>query len=187
MTMDRPRGFLLLAVSLALGGCAGAVTTASTTTTPRSSTTLPSPSAVAATSPAATPGPTSAAASIPTLGSTTEQASQAPTGAIPIRLTVTNGNPRFEPDHLTAKAGTVAFFLENVPGVIGAPDHNMRIGPAIGQVLASTPSIRAKEMVTFTVKDLAPGTYVFWCAILEFDGKTTHAAEGMVGTLTVTP
>lgn len=186
MTMDRPRGFLLLAVSLALGGCAGAVTTASTTTTPRSSTTLPSPSAVAATSPAATSGPTSAAASIPTLGSTTEQASQAPTGAIPIRLTVTNGNPRFEPDKLTVKAGTVAFYLENGTNVLGTFDHNMRIGPAIGQVLAGTRRIYGNENVTFTVKDLAPGSYVYWCSIVGLNGLT-HASYGMVGTLTVTP
>lgn len=172
--MNRWRSFLLVALTLALGGCGAAGTTTSPTP--------PSPSAVPVSPLAATPAPTP----IPTLVSTTVNASEAPAGAIPIRMTVTNAEPRFEPAAVTAKAGTVVFFLEGIPGVLVSPDHNMRIGPAIGQVLAGTPSIRPKETVTFTVKDLTPGTYVFWCSVIGLDGMS-HASNGMVGRLTITP
>jgi plastocyanin len=101
-------------------------------------------------------------------------------------MALPNAVPRFEPDSVTAKAGTVVFFLENVQGAIGSPDHNMRIGPAVGQVLAATPDVRAKGTVTFTVSDLAPGTYLYWCSVVGLDGNS-HAYNGMVGTLTVTP
>jgi plastocyanin len=153
------------------------------------------PSAVVDTPPATssrTPAPTPS----PTLASTTENASAAPAGAIPIQMTAVDA-PRFKPDTVTAKAGTVVFFLENIPGPIFSPDHNMRIGPAnvqfyadgsvsSGQVLAGTPNIRPKGRATFTVNGLTPGTYVFWCSV-ETPGFGNHASIGMVGTLTVTP
>ena len=167
MTINRWRNVLLVAVTIAVGGCGSAGATTSTTSTVATS-------------------PTAAPTAIPTLASTTEQASQAPTGSIPIKMALPNAEPRFEPDSVTAKAGTVVFFLENVPGAIGSPDHNMRIGPAVGQVLAATPNVRAKGTVTFTVSDLAPGTYLYWCSVVGLDGNS-HAYNGMVGTLTVTP
>ena len=37
------------------------------------------------------------------------------------------------------------------------------------------------DSVLFTVKDMPPGTYTFWCEV------ERHASLGMVGTLTVTP
>jgi plastocyanin len=181
--LNRWRSAVLVAVTFAMWGCGGAGTTTFTTSTATTSpTTQPSPSPVAMVSPATTASPTP----IPTLASTTEQASAAPTGAIPIRMTVTNGNPRFEPDKVTAKAGTAVFFLENGTNVLGTFDHNMRIGPAIGEVLARTPVIHGNETATFTVMDLTPGTYVFWCSIVGLNGNT-HAFYGMVGTLTITP
>ena len=125
-------------------------------------------------------------APLPTLPSTTEQASQAPPGAIPIKLATPNGQPRFEPDHVAAKAGTLVFFLDNVSDSPFYLTHNMQIGPTLGQVLAGTPAVRAKEMMTFTVNGLTPGTYVFWCSVVTPDFKD-HASYGMVGTLTVTP
>jgi plastocyanin len=170
--MSRWGGFLLVALAIAIGGCGAAGATTSTTTT--------SPTAASAVAP--TPAPTA----IPTLASTTEEASEAPAGAIPIIMSEPNANPSYQPDHVTAKAGTVVFFLENVPGTIASPDHNMRIGPAIGQVLAGTPRIRANEKATFTVQDLTPGTYAFWCSVTAPDGNS-HAYYGMVGTLTITP
>jgi uncharacterized cupredoxin-like copper-binding protein len=60
-------------------------------------------------------------------------------------------------------------------------------GTVIGQVLATTPRIQANEAASFTVNNLAPGTYAFWCSVALDDGIGTHATVGMVGTLTVTP
>jgi plastocyanin len=169
--MSRWRNALLVAVTLAVGGCGAAGATTSTTST-------------VATSPTA--ASTAAPTAIPTLMSTTEKASEGLAGAIPIRMTATNAKPRFEPDNVTARAGTVVFFLENIPAAFLDPHHNMHIGPAIGQELARTPGIRANEKVTFTVKDLTPGTYVFWCSVVGLD-NFDHAHYGMVGTLTITP
>jgi plastocyanin len=186
--MNRRRGFLIVAFAfaLALAGCGGAGPSAAATTTTTTPATPSSPSAIPVLSPAATTGPSDAATPIPTLVSTTETASAAPAGAIPIRMTVTNGNPRFEPDRLTVRAGTVIFYLENGANVLGTFDHNMRIGPAIGQVVAGTPRIYGNSNVTFTVHDLAPGSYVYWCSIAGLNGLP-HSTYGMVGTLTVAP
>lgn len=112
-------------------------------------------------------------------------------------MAATDVGPRFQPDNVTAKAGTVVFFLENVPSATLLPDHNMRIGPACvsfypdgsvrtGHVLAGTPDIGPKEMATFTVNGLTPGTYVFWCSV-EAGDAGNHASNGMVGILTITP
>ncbi len=170
--MNRRRGLFFTASVLAVAACGGAVTTSPTITLASSPTTAPAASVTAASQPAATATRSPAPTPIPTLASTTEPASVAPAGAVHIAMGVPDAQPRFTPDKATAKAGTVVIYLENVPGTIGAPDHNMRIGPAIGQVLAATPNIRAKETVTFTVKDLAPGTYLYWCAVLGLDGQT---------------
>ncbi|MGH2407228.1 MAG: cupredoxin domain-containing protein [Candidatus Limnocylindrales bacterium] len=110
-------------------------------------------------------------------------------------LTAGENNPRFVPDTVTAKAGTVVFFLQNVPGA-NAPDHQMTISPAnitflsdgstTGQVLAATRAIHPNEKAAFTVAGLTPGSYLFWCSIALPDGGN-HAANGMTGTLTITP
>ena len=141
-------------------------------------------------------GPTSAATPMPTLASTTEKMSDAPSGAIPIIMTAVEAGPRFQPDNVTAKAGTVVFFLKNLPGKFYSPDHNLQIGPASaqfyadgsirsGQVLAGTPHIGANESATFTGNSLAPGTYLFWCSVEA--ANANHEALGMVGTLTIRP
>ena len=128
----------------------------------------------------------------------TEVVDAAPAGAVGIQMALPDGTPRFLPAAISANAGTVTFFLENVPGGRGrSPDHNMLIGPAnvhffpdgsvaADQVLAGTPHITAGQRAVFKVKDLAPGTYVFWCSI-DLGPGGTHASEGMVGTLTITP
>ena len=111
-------------------------------------------------------------------------------------MTAVEAGPRFQPDTISAKAGTAVFFLENVPGTLFSPSHNMLIGSCgvqfygdgslrSGQVLAGTPNIGPKEAVTFTVNDLTPGRYPFWCSVEAGNGN--HAAFGMVGELTVTP
>jgi plastocyanin len=201
-TMQRWHTFLVVAAALAIVGCGAAAQASSAISTSPATSTVPttqaSPSLVTidATSDAtSTPCP-AAPTPLPSLASTTAKASDAPAGAIPIRMTATDG-PRFEPAQITTKAGNVVFFLQNVPGPVFRPDHNMVIGPpcvqfdqdgtVIGQVLAKTPRLQADEAVSFTVNNLAPGTYVFWCSVFLDDGVGSHASNGMVGTLTVTP
>lgn len=57
----------------------------------------------------------------------------------------------------------------------------MVMGPALYQVLARSSAIDRGDSAIFTVEDLPPGTYTFWCEV----GR--HVSLGMVGTLTVTP
>ena len=106
-------------------------------------------------------------------------------------------DPRFQPDKVTATAGTVIFYLDNVPAAGESPDHAMVIGASdvqfysdgsvkSGQVLADSGHIVANDKAIFTVKGLKPGTYQFWCNV-DVGGISTHGAAGMTGTLTVTP
>jgi plastocyanin len=97
-----------------------------------------------------------------------------------------HGLPVYQPNNLTAKAGTVLFFLQNVPAVFDGSDHNMHIGGSVGDTLAGSTDVKHGEDVIFTVKDVTAGTYIFWCSIIAPDG-ITHANHGMMGTLTVTP
>lgn len=165
------RNALLGAVTLVLAGCgaAGVITSSPSATTTVRSTPVPKP--------------------VATLASTTEVASKAPAGAITVAMTVdgSTARPGFEPQRLTARAGRVVFFLENVTGALGSSDHNMLIGPTIRQGIAGTPRIEANKTAIFTVNDLAPGSYVFWCSVKDAHDPIDHAALGMVGTLTVTP
>jgi uncharacterized cupredoxin-like copper-binding protein len=112
-------------------------------------------------------------------------------------LTVLADGPRFQPQDVSAKAGTIVFLLNNVPkSSTLMPDHNMLIGSCVsfygdgsiraGELLAGTPHVLPNETVAFTVNGLAPGSYVFWCSVNVPDGGT-HGAAGMVGTLTITP
>jgi plastocyanin len=114
---------------------------------------------------------------IPTLEATTEEATEAPSGAI--TMTVGPG-PRFTPDQITAPAGTVVFFLDTQQideGIV----HNLVIATAIGELpLAKSATLTHEHSVTFTVRDMEPGTYEFWCT---FEG---HLEGGMKGTLTIT-
>jgi plastocyanin len=172
--MNRWSASLLVGGAFVIGGCgAGA---------PR--VTPVSPSAALASPLAGSPLATPAAA----LNSTTETASQAPAGAIAIAMiTLPNARPRYEPDNATARAGTVTFFLENIPYPPFAPNHDMLIGPAIYEALAWTPAIRVNQKVAFTVHDLRPGRYVFWCSVKDVGNELSHAGQGMVGTLTINP
>lgn len=140
-------------------------------------TVTPSPALTATAPPTGAP----AAKPMPTLSSTTEDATVAPSGAISLKLTEDAG-PRFQPDQATSKAGNVVIFLENVLNVDAGPfDHNMAIGPKLRVPLAASQVIRSERSAVFTVEGLTPGTYTFWCQVQD------HAAKGMVGTLTITP
>ena len=173
---DRWVGILALAsaVSLIASACASPPPAASNLvpTTSPAPTAAPSPTVTATASRAPAPTP------IPTLPSTTKDTTVAPPGAISIKLA--REAPRFEPNQVTAKAGTVVFFLQMSPRGSLA-DHNLAIGPEIHEVLARSSFVQPTKSAVFTVEGLAPGTYTFWCQV------PGHAANGMVGTLTITP
>ena len=148
---------LALAVSLLLAACAasGASTSSST--------------------PASTP---SVAASASGLSATTTPARAAPEGAISVSMT----SFIFMPMSLTAKAGTVAFFLrDDDPDSAPATSHNLVIGPDQAHPLAVSGYVAKGQPAVFTVDSIAAGRYVIWCSV------PNHANNGMVGTLTVTP
>jgi len=92
--------------------------------------------------------------------------------------------PHYVPDHLTATAGDLVFFLNNV----SHGTHTLAIGPPsalqgpvlnIRSFLTVSDSVVPGRSAAFSVHGLHAGSYAIWCTI---DG---HAEEGMVGTLTV--
>jgi plastocyanin len=157
------------------GACGGA----SPTATPEP-TSLPTATTTPTAAPTSAPTPT---APLPTFASTWELAAAAPPGAVALDLTFVHGQPRFQPSSIQASAGTVTFFLRNVR-FLTVP-HDFRLGPALLQRQAGSPLIQAGQSGTFTVENLPPGTYTFWCDVS--GGGTAHYAQGMVGTLTVVP
>jgi plastocyanin len=153
-----------LAYVLAAAGC--------TTAAP------PSPSA-----PGASPTPlpaTAAPAPTPVLRATYEPAPSGPSNAIAVQLgTMTAA--RFVPDSITAKAGTITFFLTNPRNDTFPFGHDIRFGPEMFEPLAYSPVLPNRETGIFTVEDVPAGEYVLWC---QFEG---HFQLGMTGELTVTP
>jgi plastocyanin len=134
-----------------------------------------SPSASRALATASPSASRASATPSPSLGlaSTNAPARVAPTGAVQVELA--GPPPHYKPTELTAKAGEVAFFLHNT----SHGTHTMAIGPVLYQRLVASASVGSGQAATFTVHDLPSGRYIFWCTIDD------HAAEGMVGTLTV--
>jgi plastocyanin len=187
--MNARRACLVVVLALGIEGCGTAATSPSTAT---STSTVASSSAVSASPSEAVQSatPISTATPLPALASTSVVASDAPKGAIPVVMTAVgdseHGKPVYQPDKITAKAGTVVFFLQNVPPAGCSCDHNMMIGPSVGRSFAGSMDVNRNENVIFTVNDLTPGAYPFWCSIVAPNG-TTHASSGMVGELTITP
>jgi plastocyanin len=113
------------------------------------------------------------------LDSVTEVATEAPPGSVRVDLTV---KPfRFMPDQLTVPAGDVVFFLVNATPEGGSGTHVLSIGAASRkEVAAASGSVAPGESASFTVMGLEAGDkFTIWCPI------EPHAAQGMVGTLTV--
>ena len=157
------------------GGCGGA--SPSATPEPTSM-----PTATAAPTAAPTSAPTTTAP-LATFATSSELAASPPPGAVALDLTFVHDQPRFQPNAVQASAGTVTFFLRNVR-YLNVP-HDFRLGPAVQQRQAASPLIQAGQSITFTVENLPPGTYTFWCDVS--GGGTPHYAQGMLGTLTVVP
>jgi plastocyanin len=149
----------ILIVALVVAGCAAPATS------------VP-PSSAAETD---SPEPIATPTAIPTLEASTEEAAEAPPGAIAV---IVGPGPDFVPADITAPAGTVAFFLDARQADVL---HNMVIAINAGDVaLAKSANLDAGMAAVFTVHGLEPGTYEVWCS---FPG---HFEAGMKGTLTIT-
>jgi plastocyanin len=83
------------------------------------------------------------------------------------------GQFKYEPSSLTAKAGAVSIDFTNMSPL----SHNMTVASSSGEVLGATPTFTgASKTLSLTLK---PGTYKFYCTV------PGHRAAGMEGTLTV--
>jgi plastocyanin len=117
--------------------------------------------------------PTPSATPAPEVTSTTNPASAAPAGAIALELA--GPPPHFVPTTLTGTAGNLVFFLKNTSEGI----HTLAIGRVLYKPLAISAIVPKGQAAVFKVHGLRAGAYVTWCTIDD------HAAEGMVGTLTL--
>lgn len=153
----------LVGIIVVASGCAGPAASAPAVSTSGAPSATPLATEMASPTPA------------PTLESTTEVADQAPPGAITLDIK----GAKFIPDEVTAKTGTVVFFLVNE---MDAAAHNMLIGTDVhSPALVKSETVLSSRSAVFTVHELEPGSYVIWCSIDD------HLSFGMVGTLTVTP
>ena len=140
----------------------------------------------------AAPAPTSASTVTPTTTTTTTVAAPAATVAEPTTLAhrshtgpppagaieqVMNTNS-YSVTAIKAKAGQLVVHLVNQEDL--SVRHDMVVGDALGHRFASSDRVSPGEDLVFTIDDLPPGTYEFWCSI------DKHAALGMKGIITVT-
>jgi uncharacterized cupredoxin-like copper-binding protein len=86
----------------------------------------------------------------------------------------------YHPGDIAVHQGTLVIFLVN-PANLSSATHAMVIGTSVGQTITRSDDVPLGESAVFTVRGLPPGTYMLWCPI------DRHAAEGMVGTLTILP
>jgi Tol biopolymer transport system component/uncharacterized cupredoxin-like copper-binding protein len=106
-----------------------------------------------------------------------------PAAVVELTMTQSGGVPPlgYFPGVLSVDAGTVTFDLRNQT----EGRHDFIIGLAgaepAGEELARSSIIQPTESLLFTVENLAPGTYKFWCDVDQ------HYNAGMVGRLTVKP
>jgi plastocyanin len=84
------------------------------------------------------------------------------------------GQLKYNTSSLTAKAGTVSIDFTNMAPLA----HTVNVASASGAVLGATPAFQGGSK-TVTLKQLAPGTYKFYCT------QPGHRMAGMEGTLTV--
>lgn len=95
----------------------------------------------------------------------------APAGSIQVGLS----EFKFTPSSLQAKSGTVTFILNNT----GTTAHDMVIADSSGKQVAKSELVQPGNQATFTVDNLAAGSYTVFCDV------PGHRAAGMQGTLTV--
>jgi plastocyanin len=105
------------------------------------------------------------------------QDQQPPPPSTASELAVTSpedGGLIFEPDGLSAKAGTLTITYANPSPV----QHSLAVETADGNILGETEIFTDGEMEV-TLNDIVPGDYVFFCAV------PGHREGGMEGDLTV--
>ena len=154
-----------------------ATATPETSAPPTPTATLP-PHLSPSVDPRANPPPTS---SPPAVTANFELTDQAPPGALPLVMTDNPSGilgPRFLPPSLTAEAGEIVLFLQNVPNDTNNP-HNFALGRTLEEYVVNSPIVGANRSAVLAINGLEPGDYVFWCS---FAG---HYRAGMTGTLTV--
>lgn len=83
---------------------------------------------------------------------------------------------KFNPSSLSVKAGTAVFYLVNV----GSTSHDMVITDSSNKQIAKSDLVQAGASSTFTVNNLASGSYTTFCDL------PGHRDSGMQGTLQVT-
>jgi plastocyanin len=159
---------LLTAVAtLALLGCSAS---ASPTPQPSQTAAAASPSIIPAPSVTAAPTPSPPAG----VTSTSVAASVAPKGSLRDEMY----SLAYHPGDITVGQGRLVIFLVN-PADKSSATHALVIGTAVGQTIVRSDDVPLGGSAVFTVSGLPPGAYVLWCPI------DHHAAEGMVGTLTI--
>jgi uncharacterized cupredoxin-like copper-binding protein len=104
-------------------------------------------------------------------GSSGTAAAGPPSGAIPVTMT----EYAFKPSRLDVKSGSADFYLMNS----GGQQHDMVIADVGGKIVARSELVSPGNTETFTVNNLAPGTYSIFCDV------PGHKESGMVGKLTV--
>jgi uncharacterized cupredoxin-like copper-binding protein len=142
---------------LALAGCGSSSSSTSSSTS--------TPASTAATTPA--PTTSSATATTPAPAGGTSAGQTLAVSANP------EGQLKFMPSSLSAKAGNVTIAFANPAPV----EHNLTVASPSGSVLGATPTFHGGSK-TLTVK-LAPGSYKFYCSV------PGHRQAGMEGTLSV--
>ena len=163
----RRRWLVALSLPLVIAACEGSPTTGAS-------------AAIASGSPTATASPTSTPSAAPPSGlatgvtATTTESTLAPSGSIRDEMYAL----AYHPGDVTVPSGTFTFFLVN-PADKSSATHTMAVGVHVGQPIVSSAAVALGTSAIFAVSGLPPGHYMMWCTI---DG---HAAEGMVGSLTV--
>jgi plastocyanin len=95
-----------------------------------------------------------------------------PAGSIQVTMT----EFKFDPSTITHASGNIVFWLVNS----GSTQHDMAIRDSTGKTIDTSELVSAGDTQEFDVKDIAAGTYTFYCT------QPGHEASGMKGTLTVT-
>jgi plastocyanin len=136
---------------------------ATTATTLAPTTTIAAPTTVGA--PTTTVAP-------PTTLAHSSQAGPSPAGAAEQVME----QSKYSAIAIEAKAGRFVVHLVNRDDSVR---HDMIVGDALGHRFASSDRVEPGHDLVFTIDDLPPGTYKFWCSV------GVHAASGMKGILTV--
>jgi plastocyanin len=157
-----------------LAGCSAPGASSTASAAAPSSTGAPSSPSPAAASATAAP---SLAPSAELLASTTESATEAPTGSVEVEMF--GPPPQFREQSYSAAAGKVVFFLRNTSPNVSHGMHALAIGPELHSAVAVSDDIRGGSSAVFTVEGLEAGAYVIWCPLRD------HAELGMVSALTV--